>query len=243
MTGIISQNLNRSSGLIKESAGGISWDTTAKTSNFTSEVGKGYFINTTSAAITATLPASAEAGDIVAFVDYTGTFATNNLTIGRNSHKIQGVANDSLISTIRASVVLVYVDSTKGWLYSVESNVADLDATAFVAATGGTVTTSGDFKIHTFNSSGTFEVTNGGNACGSNTVDFLVVAGGAGGAGDWAGGGGAGGYRESFPNPATGGTSVSAQEYPITVGGGGAAGNTSTRGTSTSSATYRKSTT
>ena len=225
MTGIISQNLNRSSGLIKESAGGISWDTTAKTSNFTSEVGKGYFINTTSAAITATLPASAEAGDIVAFVDYTGTFATNNLTIGRNSHKIQGVANDSVISTIRASVVLVYVDSTKGWLYSVESNVADLNSATYVAATGGTITTSGDFKVHTFNSSGTFEVTAVGNSCGSSTVDYLVVAGGGGGAsgpsGAVGGGGGAGGFRTSYPNPATGGFPVAAQEYPITVGAGG----------------------
>jgi len=159
MTGIISQNLNRSSGLIKESAGGISWDTTAKTSNFTAETGKGYFVNTTDGAITATLPASAEAGDIVAFADYTGTFNSNNLTIARNSHKIQGLSTNSLISTIRASVVLIYVDSTKGWVYTVESNVADLEAASFIAATGGTVTTSGDFKIHTFSSSGTFEVT------------------------------------------------------------------------------------
>ena len=229
MTGIISQNLNRSSGLIKESAGGISWDTTAKTSNFTAEVGKGYFINTTSAAITATLPASAEAGDIVAFKDYTGTFATNNLTIGRNSHKIQGDSSNSTIDTIRASVVLVYVDSTKGWLYSVESNVADLNAASYVAATGGTITTSGDFKIHTFNSSGTFEVTAVGNSCGSSTVDYLVVAGGGGGAsgpsGAVGGGGGAGGFRTSYPNPSSGGFPVSAQEYPITVGAGGGQSN------------------
>ena len=234
MSGKVVDNLGRSSGLIKEGSAGanVKFNTTAQSSNFTAEAGVGYLVDTSSSAITATLPASPTAGDAVAFKDYTATFATNNLTIGRNSEKIQGTANDSLISTIRASVVCVYVDSTEGWVFVEESNVADLDATAFVAATGGTVATSGDFKIHTFNSSGTFEVTNGGNACGSNTVDFLVVAGGAGGAGDWAGGGGAGGYRESFPNPATGGTSVSAQEYPITVGGGGAAGNTTTRGTS-----------
>jgi len=224
MTGIISQNLNRSSGLIKESAGGISWDTTAKTSNFTAETGKGYFVNTTDGAVTATLPASAEAGDIVAFADYTGTFNSNNLTIARNSHKIQGLSTNSLISTIRASVVLIYVDSTKGWVYTVESNVADLEAASFIAATGGTVTTSGDFKIHTFNSSGTFEVTSAGNSKGSNSVDYLVVAAGGGGGTNSGGGSGAGGFRTNFPQPATGGLPVSAQEYPITVGGGGTDG-------------------
>ena len=104
------------------------------------------------------------------------------------------------------------------------SNLQNKSNAQFVAATGGTITTSGDFKIHTFNSSGTFTVTQAGNAAGSNTVDYLVVAGGAGGGSGathfrgsrepqfhlGAGGGGAGGYRESFPNPATGGLPVSA---------------------------------
>jgi hypothetical protein len=208
---------------------GIDWQSSIKAANFTAAAGEGYFVNTTSGAITATLPASPSAGDQVAFKDYAATFATNNLTIARNGSNIQGVANDSLIQINRASVVLVYVDATKGWLYTNESNVSDL-APSFVAATGGTITTSGDFKIHTFTSSGTFTVTDAGSAAGSNTVDYLVVAsGGSGGAGAGnnltygAGGAGAGGYRESFPNPATGGLSVSAQGYPITIGAGGAA--------------------
>ena len=220
MTGIIANNLNRSSGVVKEASGGINWDTTAKTSNFNSESGRGYFVDTSSAAVTATLPATAETGDIVAFKDYTATFNTNNLTIARNGHKIQGNAENSTISTIRASVVLVYVDSTKGWLFSVESNVSDLRP-PYVNATGGTITTSGNFKIHTFTSSGTFTVNYAGASGGSTTVDYLVVAGGGGSGG---GGGGAGGYRESYPNPATGGFPVSAQAYPITVGAGGSAG-------------------
>ena len=48
----------------------------------------------------------------------------------------------------------------------------------FVAATGGCITTSGDFKIHTFNSPGTFCVTCAGSVGGSNSVDYLVIAGG-----------------------------------------------------------------
>jgi hypothetical protein len=81
---------------------------------------------------------SASIGDTIAIKDYAGTFATNNLTIARNGHNIQGVANNSLISTNRASLVLVYVDATKGWLFTDEHNVADLPT--FTTATGGTVT-------------------------------------------------------------------------------------------------------
>jgi hypothetical protein len=210
--------------------GAVNWQSAIKTSDFTAVSGEGYFVNTTSGAITVTLPASPSAGAIVAIKDYAGTFASNNLTIARNSSNIQGSADDSSIETNRASVVLVFADSTKGWLYTNESNVSDLGAPTFLAATGGTVTTSGNFKIHTFTSTGTFTVTDAGSPGGSNTVDYLVVAGGASGgagmnaaAGGGGGGGGAGGYRESYPNPATGGLSVSAQAYPITIGGGGGA--------------------
>jgi hypothetical protein len=92
---------------------------------------EGYFVNTTSGVITVTLPASASIGDQIAIKDYAGTFATNNLTIARNGHNIQGVANNSLISTNRASLVLVYVDATKGWLFTDEHNVADLGQALF----------------------------------------------------------------------------------------------------------------
>ena len=185
--------------------------------------GRGYFINTTSAAHTFTLPSSATRGDNISIKDYAGTFATNNLTIARNGHNIQGVANNSLISTNRASVVLVYVDVTRGWEFVEESNVADLQAATFISATGGTVTTDGDFKIHSFTGDGCFVVSSIGNpAGGPNSVDYLVVAGGGSGGTYYGGGGGAGGHRTSFPSPA-GTTPVTAQTYPITVGAGGAA--------------------
>ena len=57
------------------------------------------------------------------------------------------------------------------------SNTSDITNT-FVSASGGTETTSGDYKIHTFTGPGTFTVANAGTAAGSNTVDYLVVAGG-----------------------------------------------------------------
>src|SRR6056300_992181 len=166
---------------------GISWQS-VKTSSFTAVAGEGYFCNTTSSAFTVTLPSSPSAGDSVAIKDYAGTFASNNLTIARNGENIQGVANDSLISTNRASVTLVYIDSTKGWLYTDEHNVADLQAATFITATGGTVTTSGDYKIHTFTGDGCFVVSSIGNGPlvptgGPNTVSYVVVAGGGSGVG------------------------------------------------------------
>ena len=162
--------------------------------------GNGYFVNNTSAAGLVKLPISASIGDVVAIKDYAGNFGTNSLTIQRNGHNIQGVANDSLISTNRASLVLVYVDSTKGWLYWEEHNVADLQGPSFTSATGGTITTSGDFKIHTFTGDGCFVVSQIGNSPvvptgGPVNVDYLTVAGGGGGGLGQGGGGGAGGYR------------------------------------------------
>jgi hypothetical protein len=98
-----------------EVSGGTSWQA-VKTSGFTAVAGEGYFCNTTSAAFTATLPSSSSIGDEISFIDYAGTFDTNNLTIGRNSHNIQGSAADLTVSTERAGFTLVYVDSTQGWL-------------------------------------------------------------------------------------------------------------------------------
>ena len=100
-------------------SGGESWQA-VKTGNFTAVAGEGYFINTTSGAITMTLPATPTLGDFVTFIDYAGTFDTNNLTIGRNSENIQGSAADLTVSTERAANTLVYTDGTQGWLLKVK---------------------------------------------------------------------------------------------------------------------------
>ena len=202
--------------------------------------GRGYFVNNTSAAGIVKLPISASAGDTIAIKDYAGNFATNKLTIQRNGHNIQGVANDSQIKTNRASVVLVYIDSTKGWLYTNESNVADLQKATFVTATGGTISTvATNFKVHVFTGDGNFVVSCAGNPVGNNKVDYLVIAGGGGGGSartgcsSGAGGGGGGGYRESYTpaisgpytasplKAACGALTVTAATFPITVGAGG----------------------
>ena len=97
------------------SGGGTSWQA-VKTGNFNVTAGEGYFVNTTSGAITATLPASPTIGQSVSFIDYAGTFDTNALTIGRNGKNIQGVAEDLTVSVERAGLTLVFTDNTQGWL-------------------------------------------------------------------------------------------------------------------------------
>jgi hypothetical protein len=98
-----------------EVTGGESWQT-VKTGNFNAVASEGYFINTTSVAITATLPASPSLGDFITFIDYAGTFDTNNLTIARNGKPIQGAAEDLTVSIERSAFTLVFVDDTQGWL-------------------------------------------------------------------------------------------------------------------------------
>ena len=100
----------------------------------------------------------------------------------------------------------------------------------FIVASGGTVTESGNYKIHTFNSSAqNFTVSQVASDAANNNVEYLVVAGGGGGGGfgsglngnfGSAGGGGAGGLLHSggynFP--------VAVQTYTVNVGGGGTGG-------------------
>ena len=102
-------------GATAEISAGTSWQT-VKTTSFTAVAGEGYFVNTTSGTVTATLPASPTLGDEVSIIDYAGTFDTNALTVGRNSKNIQGSAADLTVSTERAGFTLVFTDDTQGWL-------------------------------------------------------------------------------------------------------------------------------
>ena len=215
--------------------GAVSWDTTAKTTGFTAVDGVGYFVNTTAGAITVTLPLSPAAGAVIGVSDYAGTADTNSITIGRNGSNINGAAADLSIQQENSAITLVYVDGTQGWKATDTSSLSDVELEpAYVTATGGTISCSGDYRIHTFTGPGTFCVSALGNPVGGpNSVDYLVIAGGgSGGSSNVGGGGGAGGYRESSgaasgsytASPLGSGVPalpVSVQGYPITVGGGG----------------------
>jgi hypothetical protein len=222
--------------------GTVDWCTTAKTSPFTAVSGDGFFVNTTSGAITVTLPSSPSAGDIVSMADYANTWHTNSVTICRNGSKLNGVCAGAVLNTQGQSITLIYVDGTRGWKNTMDSTSDVSGNPGFTVATGGTITTSGDFKIHTFTGDGSFVVTNAGTPLGgTDKVSYMVVAGGGGGGGENAtttasSGGGAGGFREGkvstdpytasplAATPCSGLTITGTTTYPITVGGGGTAG-------------------
>ena len=229
--------------------GVVSWETSSiKTTGFTAVTGTGYFCNTTGGEFTVTLPLSPSAGDVVGVSDYAKTFDTDKVTLGRNGSNIGGEALDGRLETEGIAITLVYVDGTKGWIVTDSGNQSDAPTGTYIAATGGCITTCGNFKIHTFTGPGTFCVSAVGNPAGSTTVDYLVIGSGAGGgqsvhtgsAGtQGGGGGGAGGYRESsgaasgcytigLPavNCAVAALPVSATPgaYPITAVAGGAGG-------------------
>ena len=122
-------------------SGSVDWQTgSLKTSTFTAASGEGYFVDTSSNAITANLPAGS-AGAIVAFSDYARNFETYNLTISPNgSEKIGGTAGDAILNVNGQAATFVYVDSTKGWINV--QNAEDTEAAqTFISATGGTVAT------------------------------------------------------------------------------------------------------
>jgi hypothetical protein len=96
---------------------GVVWTSNIVTSALTVSANVGYFVNTSSAAITITLPASASNGDQLVFVDYNRKFATNNLTLNPNSLKFQGnTSPNPVYSTDGQTVQLVYADSIQGWI-------------------------------------------------------------------------------------------------------------------------------
>jgi hypothetical protein len=215
--------------------GTVDWQTSSiKTATFTATSGEGYFCNTSGGTFTVNLPAGS-AGAIVAFSDYTRTFGTNNLTITPNgSEKIGGTAGSAKLNTSGQSATFVYVDGTEGWINVQETQTSQTGRTGFIMASGGTETTVGNDKIHTFTGPGTFCVSALANTPACNEISYMVVAGGGGGGGSFSGGGGGGGgFREdkspitpytASPLDGAGSISVTATAFPIVVGGGGAGG-------------------
>ena len=100
-----------------DAVGGAAW--ALKTGAYTAVAGDGVMVDTSSSAITITLPISSgppALGDFVRILDATGNAATNNITVARNGNNIQGAAADLTIATNRAAIGLVYVNATQGWV-------------------------------------------------------------------------------------------------------------------------------
>ncbi len=221
--------------------GTVDWQTSSiKTATFTAANGEGYFADTSSGGFTMNLPAGS-AGAIVSVVDYTNTFASGSVTVAANgSEKIGGVAAPAILNTEGQSVTFVYVDGTEGWknIQDSTSNVTgNPNLVASVTGCGNTLSTApcnANIKIAKFTGPGSFVVSSVSQTAAENTVGYMVVGGGGGATPSYGGGGGAGGFREGRNVPVdnftasplvadapTNAVTVTAQSYPITIGGGG----------------------
>ena len=261
-TGITINGTSIALGASGEIVAGTDWQAVTVADGSTlvnATAGQGLLLDTNAGVIEVVLPGSPSRGDTIKIVDYGGTFALNNCLVNLNGSFLDSTSLGYFnLSTNDTIAEFVYIDANKGWLFYQNSTQASTPGSAliggqlgvvpaFTAATGGTVATSGDYKIHTFTGDGCFVVTSAGNLesfCGTpvaplagpGIVDYLVVAGGGGGGtGSWAGGGGgAGGFRESksgssgcwsaSPLVTPTGVTITATTYPIQVGGGGAGG-------------------
>jgi len=231
----------------------ISWQS-VQTANFTAVSGRGYPVNTTSGAITVTMPASPSAGNFVQITDYAGTFGTNNCIVNPNGAKLGGVSNNSILTGIRESIAFVYIDSTQGWIPYSGFNASTIgqtySASYLIIAGGGAGTGAVGVKNSGAGGGGA-----GGLVSGSITFTpalvYTVVVGAGGTGGSDAGtngstssitgltaavGGGAGGsqtvspYGGSSGGSGGGGTSASSSA----AGGSGTSGQGNTGGSTTS---------
>ncbi len=117
----------------------ISWQS-VKTANFNASSAEAYPVNTTSTAITATLPASPSVGDRIVFRDYARTWDTNTLTLGLNGNNFQGSqATNPVYADVGGTIDIVYIDATKGWLpvHSVENAVKSQPSIRYLVVAGG----------------------------------------------------------------------------------------------------------
>ena len=221
---------------------GTSWQS-VKTSGFTAVSGEGYPCNTTSSAFTVTLPASPSAGSYVQIVDYAGTFATNNITLGANSNKIEGATANKILTTNREAVTLVYVDSTQGWVSASASNYGtqSIDSISYsadflVIAGGGSGNQGGGgaggyrTSTQTLNGGTVYTITVGdGGVCTSSSVNTAGSNSSISGSGITtitSAGGGKGGYNILYgPAGGSGGSGGGGGNSDINSDSGGA-GNT-----------------
>jgi len=195
---------------------GTSWQS-VQTTGFTAVSGRGYPCNTTSSAFTVTLPASPSVGDYIQIVDYAGTFATNNITLGRNGNKIEGGTSNKMITTNREAVTITYVDATQGWVSTSASNYGtqSLDPVTYsvdflVVAGGGGATVGGG-------GAGGYRTST--QTVGTGTVITVTV-------GDGGAGRGGGVQGDNGSNSSISGSGLTT----ITSAGGGGAGNSGTTG-------------
>ena len=138
-----------------------------KSASFTASAGEAYPIDTTSGAVTVTLPASPSEGHTVQVLDVAATADTNFITLARNGNNINGSASNYALGKERGVVSVVYSGSSQGW---------------FVSSTAGTGSTSigkilaVDALIIAGGGSGASGFGNGNGSGGGGAGGLLYVA-------------------------------------------------------------------
>ena len=84
---------------------------TKKTANYTAVSGDKILADTSAGTFTITLPATPTAGDSVVLADG-ANWATNNLTVARNSQTIEGASADLTLSMFSTQVEFIYTGTT-----------------------------------------------------------------------------------------------------------------------------------
>lgn len=100
---------------------GADWQADIKTADFTAEAGKGYLIDSSSSTVTITLPSNPTIGNKISVIDYSSSASVNDIILS-STNNIEGSSGNKIISYNKASVNLVYLDSTKGWLVESAAN-------------------------------------------------------------------------------------------------------------------------
>jgi hypothetical protein len=198
-------------------AAGIAWQS-VQTGAFNAVANSGYPVNTTSAAITATLPASPSSGDTIIFVDYLKKFDVNNLTLNLNGNKFEGGTNNPKAFIKNEGVSIVYVDSTVGWKVfsdSVSTALASQYTFEYIIAAGGGGGSGGSYGSGVGGGAGGAGGLINSSLLTNAGITYTVTVGGGG------AGGGAAGVQ---------GNSSTVTSLPSTVGGGRGGGNASAGG-------------
>ena len=89
-------------------------------STFSATVNDRILANSSGGTFTITLPLNSTllVNDVVQIVDVTGSFNTNNVTLGRNGSKIQNLSEDLVLDINNIAVTMIYTGSTYGWVIS-----------------------------------------------------------------------------------------------------------------------------
>jgi hypothetical protein len=193
--GSTGQTISLASGA-SSSGFGLSWNPTVQSTNFTASVNVGYMVNTSSAVVTVTLPASPSIGDQIQFVDYNETAAINSIILNGNGLKIDGVTAISEIKNSGEGVTILYTGTTRGWI---PVSAVNEGTTALISQY------SVDFLVIAGGGSGGSENAAGGGGAGGYRLSNATY-----------GSSGGGASAETSLNFTRGSI------YTITVGGGGA---------------------